>query len=803
MIVVHKIGGSCLRSADDYKQIPELITDTPCLLVISASNGTTQVLLECLHLASIQKEYLTKLNAVIDTHLEFNKSLTNDKTVKQELLKDKEDISSLLHSVALLGAYSEQQRDWLLGYGEYWSSKIVAAFLSMPWIDAGQIITVQVHEAQINIDWLETGQRLRKALENVHAPIIIMPGFVARNHHGHRALLGFNGSDFSAAIIAQLVKASHFYKWTDIDGIYTADPKLVQSAFAIPELSYQEASELAYFGASVLHPQSVQPAIEAKIPIHIKNFFKMNAPGTIICSNPQSSDLLIKGISSMSHLTLVNIEGTGLVGVCGVAGRLFHALSKASISVILISQASSEHSISVVVSAHSGVDAVRVIRYEFNFELANKAIQDVQLIDDCAVVSAVGEGMSGTPGVAAKFFEMLSKANINVLAIAQGSSERSISVVIKANNRQKALRTLHGGFYLSNKTLSIGLIGPGGVGTELLKQIKKNRLRLKRELNVDLKIRGVMNSKYMELHHKNMSITDWEEGVKLHPTPKNITHFLAHIASPEMPHAAIIDCTSSAEIASLYPVILENGCHIITPNKKANSADLFDYKMLKKMITEFNRFYLYETTVCAGLPVIKTIQDLVATGDSIKKIEGVVSGTLAYIFNQCAKGSTFAESVNQAYELGYTEPDPRDDLNGLDVARKFVCLAREIGYDAVLEEVELLDMVPEPLKNESVPNFLKKLEHYQQPIEEKIKQLLANNAAVAYAGIIEKGVISISLNAYPASHPFANISGSDNILLIQSRRYDKQPLIIQGPGAGRDVTAAGVFADLLKLASML
>ncbi|KTD51033.1 bifunctional aspartate kinase/homoserine dehydrogenase I [Legionella quateirensis] len=803
MTVVNKLGGSCLRSAEDYLKVDQIITSTPCILVVSASKGTTDVLLECLRLAATGKNYLTKLHQLITFHQSLNNKITDDAQIQILLLKDKEDIVSLLHSVSLLGAYSEEQKNWLLGYGEYWSSKIIAAMLAAPWIDLGQIITVDFHEGLINIDWVETKKRLHRLMKGVDAPIVVMPGFVARTHQGLRALLGFNGTDFSAAIIARLVMAERLYKWTDIDGIFTADPKWVKSAFAIPDLSYQEASELAYFGATVLHPQSVQPAIEANIPIHIKNFFKLNSPGTIISSSSECSEYLIKGLSSISDLALINIEGTGLAGLCGVAGRLFQSLAKGNISVILISQASSEHSISIVVNGAHGSHAVKLIQYEFIFELAHGVVQSVDLIEHCSVVSAVGDQMSGTPGVAAKYFEMLSKANINVLAIAQGSSERNISAVIKTEQTQKALRVLHGGFYLSSKTLSIGLIGPGGVGAALLSQIKKNRARLKREINVDLKVRGLMNSQNMIIHEQSIDLKDWEEQLKSNSVPKNLIEFVTHIASPEIPHAVIVDCTSSAEIASQYPRFIEFGCHVVTPNKKANSSDLQNYKQLKDVIKSNNRHYLYETTVCAGLPILKTIQDLLATGDSIKRIEGIVSGTLSFIFHQCAKGLSFADSVIQAYELGYTEPDPREDLNGLDVARKFVCLARELGYDLVLEDVKLLDMVPNALKNVSIPDFLKNLVHHQKTIEDKIKRLLKNNAALAYVGIIEHGKISIQLNAYPASHPFANTTGTDNILLIQSRRYNKQPLIIQGPGAGKYVTAAGVFADLLKLASML
>jgi aspartokinase/homoserine dehydrogenase 1 len=823
MTIVNKLGGSCLRNVADFQKVHHILTKMPSILVVSATYGTTQQLLTCLNLACECKNDVAlnasmdpvvkprevggKLNcqqvldAIIEKHLHLNHELTQDKIIEQHLLQDKEDIQALLHSIAMLKSYSLEQKEWVLGYGEYWSSRILAAMLNAPFVDAGDIITVRTHESVAEVLWDETANRFQQ--QHVKAPLVIMPGFVARTELGHRTLLGFNGSDYSAAIIAKLINASDFYKWTDIDGIYTANPKLVQSAFPIKELSYQEAAELAYFGASVLHPQSVQPVVDANIPIHIRNYFKEEGEGTTVCAKPAKSDLIIKGLSSISDVAIINIEGLGLVGVCGFASRVFHALSKASISVILISQASSEHSICLVVKAIDGLSAVGVIKQELHYELQSHLVENISLITQCAVISAVGENMSGTPGVAARFFEMLFKANINILAIAQGSSERNISVVIQQEATSKALCVLHGGFYLSQKSVSIGLIGPGGVGSTLLEQIKLNAHRLKEELNVDLQIRGIMTSQSMVLSDKTNLNQDWQKCLQHKSVVKDLQGFIQHIASPEIPHALIIDCTSSAAIAHDYPKMIEYGCHLVTPNKKANSAEMRVYKKLKQTVKAYNRHYLYEATVCAGLPVIKTIQDLLVTGDEIKRIEGIVSGTLSYIFNQCAQGVSFADSVKQAYELGFTEPDPRDDLNGLDVARKFVCLARELNYELSLSDVSLLSMVPDAIKDLSIPDFLKELHNHQGPIEVTIKKLLASHKAVAYVGVIEKGQVSIALKGYPASHPFAHTTGTDNILLIQSVRYDKQPLIIQGPGAGRDVTAAGVFADLLKLVSML
>ncbi len=803
MIVVNKLGGSCLNTVEDYTAISRILTETPCILVVSAGGDTTSILNDCLKLASEHLEYKDKLNQLIELHCALSHTLTRKQTIYDSLLKDKSDILALLHSVDLVGAYTSQQKDWLLGYGEYWSSTIIAQMLNVPWIDAGQMITIDVYDGIVHVDWEETSKRFIKALEKQNAPVIVMPGFVARDKQGHRALLGLNGSDFSAAIIAKIFKASYLCKWTDIDGIYTANPEFVKSAFANEQLSYQEAIDLAYFGASVLHPQSIQPLIEAEIPIYIKNYFKIENHGTKISSTPMMASKLVKGFTSIPNVCLINIEGTGVVGVCTIAAQVFTVLKKANIPVIFISHSSSEYSISIVVNDSFARQAVEVLEYELEIELMQGFIKKIDCLEHYAVVSAIGDKMAGLPGVAGRFFSMLGKANINVKAFTQGSSERNISAVIKNEDVVKAIRVLHGGFYLSNKTLSIGLIGPGGIGTEFMDQIQANRLRLKEELNVDLKIRGIMNSTSMILDDNLIEIEDWKQELMEHSKPKDMDAFLDYIASPEIPHAVIIDCTSSLEITGFYNDMVKHGCHIVTPNKKANSSDIHSYNELKKCIKDHNRHYLYETTVCAGLPVIKTIQDLMITGDNILRVEGIVSGTLSYIFNQCGAGGTFAEAVLEAYKLGYTESDPRDDLYGLDVARKFVCLARELGYTVNLEDVDLLDLVPPDLKDVSIPEFLEQLPKHQDLINNKINELLKTNAAVAYVGIIEQGKISIQLNGYPSSHVFANAQGTDNILLIQSHRYDKQPLVIQGPGAGKDVTAAGVFADLMKLAAML
>ncbi len=800
---VNKLGGGCLQSLEDFQRLPALFADHPGIIVVSAAFGVTQKLLLSLHLAETGKTYERKIRELIAYHRTLCQALTDDKAFLEDLKKDEQDILALLRGVSLLGIYSKQQHDWLLGYGEYWNSRLIAAYLQLPWLDAGQIIVVSHSNAMVNVDWKKSTKNWRKALKNLPFESLVVPGFVAEDEQGQRTLLGFNGSDYTAAIIAKLVKACDLIKWTNIDGIYSADPKWVKTAFVIKQLCYEEAAELAYFGATVLHPQAVHPAIEAQTNIHIRNFFKPDKAGTLVNQQITDSELVVKGLSSIADVALINLQGAGFLGVSGMAGRIFAALSRVNVSVILFCQASSEYSVTLAIKQEQVEQAKTTIAKEFFFELGHGAMDRIETVVDCAVVAAVGEGMCGQLGVAARFFSTLAKAKTNVLAIAQASSERNISAVIAGSDIQKALRALHGGFYLSPKSVSIGLIGPGSVGGKLLDQIRENSQRLKAQFNVDFHVRGIMNSQKMFLKESRIDLKKWPVLLNDKGEKSNISLFLQHITSPEIPHAMIIDTTSAEPVARAYADIFASGCHLVTPNKKANSSPWPLYQKMWHNIKTNQCHYLYEATVCAGLPIINTIKDLMATGDVIKRIEGIVSGTLSFVFYSCAKGMSFADAVLKAHELGYTEPDPREDLNGLDVARKFVCLARELGYQVELEDVALLNLVPEGLKSVSQDQFLKELPNHQQAIEKQIKTLLKGQAALAYVGIIEEGKISIQLNAYPASHPFANISGTDNILMIQSHRYDKQPLIIQGPGAGADVTAAGVFADILHLVSML
>jgi aspartokinase/homoserine dehydrogenase 1 len=632
----------------------------------------------------------------------------------------------------------------------------------------------------------------------------VITGFIASTEEGRRTTIGRNGSDFSAAIFASLFKAKCLTIWKDVDGIFTADPKRVRSAFVIETLSYNEALEFAYFGAKVLHPMTVAPLLKHQIPLRIKNSLNPTAEGTYISAVPKSSPYLIKGLTCIDNIALINIEGTGMIGVSGIAARVFQILHQAHISVILISQASSEQSICFAIPSGFADLAIKELTDNLQFEIDRDQIEAIHADRNCAILAVIGDNMVGTTGISGKVFDTLAKANINIRAISQGSSERNISAVIKHEDINRALQTVHAGFYLSPKTISIGLIGPGQIGGTLLNQIEATLDALQVKYQVNLCVRGIMNSKKMLLSHEAVDLALWSESLDKSNVSPNMDEFISHIKANDIPHAVIIDCTANNRISEKYINFIEQGIHVITPNKHANSGDLNYYKKLKNSVQQKKCHYLYEATVCAGLPIINTLQDLIKTGDEVDKVEGVVSGTLSFLFNELAKGRLFSEIIFEAKKLGFTEPDPREDLSGMDVARKFICLAREIGYDISFNDIKLHNLVPETLRSCSVDEFLAKLPEYDNEIADLVKQSKNKQEQLCYMGVIHPdGKIDVDIHSLPDTHAFSRLRGADNMLIFHTRRYHEQPLIIQGPGAGAEVTAAGIFADLLRLVSFI
>ena len=818
--IVHKFGGTSVANADGYKSVADILTAQQRVgehtaVIVSAMSGVTDALIELVEIAKTRdNSYPAKLEALKQRHLDTLTELGLEPRRRLELAAiveaDFRDISEVLKGVSIARIASEQIKEFVSGHGEIWSAQFLAAHLSSvarptTWLDARQVLTVDSEGSQIKIDWTVSQTRLDQWLAD-HAPIaetVVITGYVASTQDGIATTLKRNGSDFSASIFAALLGANSITIWTDVDGVLSADPRRVPDAIVIPDLSYQEASELAYFGAKVIHPNTMFPAITRGIPIWIRNTFKPDERGTAI-SATSTFEAPIKGFATVDDMTLINVEGTGMSGVPGVSHKLFGALHTVGVSVVMISQASSEHSICFAVPAHQSGLAKKTLEDAFEAEIRRGAVQTIGVVDECCILAMVGDGMIERPGIAGKFFHALGKAGVNVRAIAQGSSERNISAVIEQRDSTKALRAVHSAFYLSPQTISVGVIGTGLIGGAFLNQLAERIHLLRTERGIDLRVRGIMNSRRMLLHDRHLDLEGWHDRLEACEAEADLARFVEHIHPGHLPHAVIVDATSSADLPRRYESWLKSGLNIVTPNKKGNAGPLNEYLKLRDAVRKSGRYFLYETNVGAGLPIIHTLRNLLDTGDTIIRIEGVFSGTLSYLFNSLDGTKPFSSIVRAAHDQGFTEPDPRDDLSGMDVARKLIILAREIGLEIDLEDVRVESLVPENLRGSSPEEFLDGLVDHDQAISELVREAQARQHVLRYVGAIEaNGSVSACLRTFPADHVFANLTGGDNIVSFQTARYNSQPMIVRGPGAGPEVTAAGVFSDLLRLASFL
>ena len=785
-------------------------------VVLSACRGITDALLNLVAAAERQDDGIDRrIEEIRKRHEVIADTLLSGEprqTFLTSLEQDCRDIAGILHTVKLIRAASQMVRDLISGYGEIWSTRLFSAYLRargkrpgrVEWIDARDVVTVEWGPLGPAVRWDASQQNLAKVVPRDSATTLIITGFIARDPKGLQTTLGRNGSDFSGSIFGALLDAQEIVIWTDVDGVLSADPRLVPDAKVIDSLSYNEAMELAYFGAKVIHPQTMAPAVLKGIPIWIRNTFAPEKMGSLICANP-TSNMAVKGITSIDRCALVNLEGAGMIGVPGTAHRLFGALRDHGISVILISQGSSEHSICFAIPESEAGRAEAVVREAFDNELRQGQIQSVEVATGCSILAVVGDGMAGSHGVAAKVFGALGSAAVSVRAIAQGASERNISVVIDGKHSSRALRSVHSSFYLSPHTISIGLIGPGLVGGTLLDQMASQADRLSRELKVDLRVRGVLSSKRMHLANVEVPLARWRDAVSASGESADLTRFAEHIHADHLPHAIIIDCSSSNEVAARYPEWLASGIHVVTPNKKANSGDLELYARLREAQKQGGSHYLYEATVGAGLPVIQTLRDLRDTGDEIRRIEGILSGTLAYLFNVWDGSEPFSSIVRTAKAKGYTEPDPRDDLSGIDFARKLIILGREMGLRLELGDVQLEGLVPPALRSCGPEEFLERLPEFDAPMAQRLEAARSRNRVLRYVGSLDAatGKAAVGLVELERSHTFANINLTDNVVRFLTRRYNENPLVVQGPGAGPEVTAGGIFGDLLRVCAYL
>lgn len=820
--VVHKFGGTSVADADCFRRVARLLHDEPeqrQAVVVSAMGGMTNSLLALVSAAeSAAGDTEAGLAAIRDRYAATAGELLHDERARAALLgvfeRELGETRDILNAVALVGSAAQRSRDIVAGYGEIWSTRLLAAYLKqeretdplkrhISWVDTREILIIEHGELGPAVLWDRSRQLVDEKFPQDEQAIAVITGFIATDSAGLPTTLGRNGSDFSASIMGALLDARSITIWTDVSGVMSADPNRVPEAAVIPELTYNEAMELAYFGAKVIHPQTMSPAVLKDIPIYIKNTFHPEDAGSMISATANSGPT-IKGITTVQNVALVNLEGTGMIGVPGTADRLFGALRNAGISVILISQASSEHSICFAVPGHMAEPVGAVVRRAFAVELEQNQIQRVDIRPNCSIIAVVGDGMAGVPGIASRFFSTLANAGINIRAIAQGSSERNISAVIDADVATRALRAAHAGFYLSTETLSVGLIGPGNVGATLIAQMADQISHLKKDFNVDFRVRGIATSSRMLLAERSVDLNNWREALESQGEPLDWQRFETHVNAEHLPHAVIVDCTASDEVSGRYTGWFEAGIHVVTANKKAQSGPLAYYEKLRSRRRAKNAHFLYESSCGAGLPIIQTLRDLKETGDEIVSIEGIFSGTLAYLFNVFDGSTAFSAIVREARDNGYTEPDPRDDLSGTDVARKLIILARELGMQLELDDIEIESLVPTELEQGSIDDFLNRLSKYDDAMLERYKSAQADDKVLRYVGSLSSnGKATVRLESLPRDHSFAHINLTDNIVRFVSGRYSDNPLVVQGPGAGPDVTAAGVFADLLRLSRYL
>jgi aspartokinase/homoserine dehydrogenase 1 len=814
-VIAHKFGGSSLANAERYRRVAGILLareDALQVTVVSAMQGVTDALIALANAAAAKDPaWRTQWETLRERHSAAAHELLGDQAGAMVEWFDARyaELADVLNALAVLGIPAREALEAVQGLGEVWSAHLLRAHIESlghecALLDAREVLVVSHGELGVAVDWQTSAARLVDWRAHHPQQRVVVTGFVARNADGRSTILGRNGSDYSGAIFAALFDARELHIWTDVDGVLSADPRLVPEAVPLNALSYEEACELAYFGAKVIHPQTMLPAMALGLPIHIRNTFKPEHPGTCIAMSGDASQGPVRGLSLADQLAIVNVEGAGMIGVPGTAERVFAALRDAKVSVVMISQGSSEHSICCVVRAADAGRAEVALDAVFARELSAGQIQAITVTPDISVLAAVGDGMAGTPGVSARLFATLGRARVNIRAIAQGASERNISVALDSKDAARALRAAHAGFWLSPQTISIGLIGPGNVGRALLDQLREALPRLKREANLDLRVRAIASSRHLWMSEQGELPTDWSEQLATSSAAGDPDQFTAHVHAAHLPHAVIIDCSASDAVAERYADWLGAGIHVITPNKQAGAGPIKRWQSIRQASANSGARWRYEATVGAGLPVIQTLRDLLDTGDDLIAVEGIFSGTLAWLFNRYDGRESFSALVREALALGYTEPDPRDDLSGLDVARKLVILAREAGQDLELSDVRVQGLVPPALLDLSRDEAIARLESLDADLAERYARAHAAGCVLRYVARLDReGNASVGLTELPNTHAFANLRLTDNIVQFTTRRYATNPLIVQGPGAGRDVTAAGVFADLLRLGAAL
>ena len=811
---VLKFGGTSVGSVESISKLVQIIEKEQAhsgnpVVVLSAMSGVTNLLATIAEKAEQGGTFSNELKELEERHFHVIKELLavskqNPVFTKLRILFN--ELEDLLQGVLILRELTPRTRDQILSYGERCSALMISKIFGQKldddlFVNAAELIKTDSTYGQARVNMELSEMLIRDHYSRNSDKIIFVTGFIASNEEGSITTLGRGGSDYTAAIVGSALNAEEIEIWTDVNGMMTADPKMVKKAFSLPELSYTEAMELSFFGAKVIYPPTMIPAFLKKIPIVIRNTFEPEFQGSVIRHNCQSSNLAIKGISSINDISIINIEGSGMVGKAGFSGRLFSLLAREQINIILITQSSSEHSITFAIHPSDAARAQYLIEHEFELELLAKKIEAPVFEQDLSVLAIVGENMKQTPGISGKLFHSLGRNGINVRAIAQGSSEYNISVVISRDDLNKGLNAVHDAFFVElNKTLHVFCLGTGNIGTTLFKQVLEHKDFLQKHNGIQIKVVGISNTRKMMFNDEGITLENWENDLQEQGETAELSTFVKRMKVMNLPNCVFADNTASKSPIEFYHEIFSSNISIVTCNKIGNSGSLAQYKEFRDTARLHGVDFFYETNVGAGLPIVKTLKDLMISGDRIISIESILSGTISYIFNNYKGDVTFHDIVKQAQEKGYTEPDPRDDLRGTDFMRKMLILARDAGYELETEDIDIESMLPQScLDAKSVDDFYLALKAENDFFDTIKKQAEEGKKVLRYIGKLENGKVKISLQMVNDTHPFYALSGSDNIISFTTERYRERPMVVKGPGAGAEVTAAGVFADIVNV----
>ena len=806
---VIKFGGTSVATSKSLKNVFSIIENEKenTIVVVSALGGITDLLHD--FISSKGNSSVDYLKEIEERHLEIIHGLSkveNQSSLLSFLKQQLNELETILEAVSTIDEITKKTISKVLSFGEILSSKIIFELLNqrgndISYLDSREIIFTKYHNNNEIIDEEKTGISISNNIELIDSKLIIMPGFIATDSNNEISNLGRGGSDYTASVMANYTNSEALEIWTDVSGVFSANPKIVKNSKAIESLSYKEAMELSFFGAKVIYFPTLQPLIEKSIPAYIKNTFDKDAVGTCISNKGENNEeSTIKGISHIEKISLINFEGSGMVGVPGFSKRFFGALSERGINVIMITQASSEFSICVAVKESDANNAKISIDKEFEYEISQRKINECQIENSLSNIAIVGDKMKSKKGVSGKLFSTLGNNNINIRAIAQGASERNISIIIDEKDNTKALNSLHEAFFENNcKNLHLFITGVGNVGSNLIRQISDQKKSLEESLGLKMKVMALSNSKKMLLSDTEIDLTDWKSKLDSSNIKSDNDKFLDFSIKQNLRNSLFIDNTANSDITVNYNKYLKNGIGIVTCNKIACSSELEKYLDLKSLSRTHNAPFLYETNVGAALPIINTLNNLINSGDQITKIEAVLSGTLNYIFNTFNKENSFYEVVKKAVDLGYTEPDPKIDLCGIDVSRKILILARESGEKIEFSDVQNVSFLPdESINTESKEEFLESIKNNNDHFNKMLDKALKNKSRLKYVASLIDGKASVSLKEINENHPFYNLQGSDNITVFHTDRYKESPLVVKGAGAGGEFTASGVFADIIK-----